>query len=92
MARSTWSITAWKLGNYYRTYPAWVEAEVRAAGARFERGPVHLFAKGSAENDGPAFVVEDGDYLSARWPGDAWLLAKRFRDRVQTRATQAASA
>jgi putative intracellular protease/amidase len=31
------------------------------------------------ETDGrPAFVVEDGRYLSARWPGDVHTLAKRF--------------
>ena len=33
--RSTWSaaylVTAWRLGRYYRTYPAYVEDEVRAA-------------------------------------------------------------
>jgi hypothetical protein len=23
-------------------------------------------------------VVEDGHYLSARWPGDSYLFAKRF--------------
>jgi hypothetical protein len=27
----------------------------------------------------PAFVVEDGNYVSSRWPGDAYLFAKRFR-------------
>ena len=31
----------------------------------------------------PAFVVEDGDYLSARWPGDAHTLAARFAERLQ---------
>ncbi len=82
MEQTAWMLTAWKLGDYYRTYPAWVEAEVRAAGPTFERGPVHLVTRGSEADDGPAFVVEDGTYLSARWPGDAWLLARRFRDRV----------
>ena len=33
-------------------------------------------------DDGPAFVVEDGSYVSARWPGDAYLFAKRFADRL----------
>lgn len=82
MEQSAWMLTAWKLGDYYRTYPEWVEDEVRRLGARFERGPVHLFARGTADDDGPAFVVEDGAYLSARWPGDAWLLGKRLRDRL----------
>jgi hypothetical protein len=37
---------------------------------------------GTAVDDGPAFVVEDGTYLSARWPGDAYLFAKRMADRL----------
>ena len=28
-------------------------------------------------------VVEDGRYLSARWPGDAYLLARRFREQLE---------
>jgi putative intracellular protease/amidase len=82
MEQTAWMLTAWKLGDYYRTYPEWVEDEVRAAGARFERGPVHLVAQGTATDDRAAFVVEDGAYMSARWPGDAWLLGKRLRDRL----------
>jgi putative intracellular protease/amidase len=30
------------------------------------------------ENERPAFVVRDGSYLSARWPGDVHTFAKRF--------------
>jgi len=30
------------------------------------------------DDDRPAFVVEDGDYISARWPGDVHTFAKRF--------------
>ena len=33
-------------------------------------------------HDGSAFVVEDDNYVSARWPGDAYLFAKRFADRL----------
>jgi hypothetical protein len=29
----------------------------------------------SATNSGPAFVVDDGDYVSARWPGDTHTFA-----------------
>ena len=31
MERTAYYLTAWKLGRYYRTYPAYVEDEVRAA-------------------------------------------------------------
>jgi hypothetical protein len=26
----------------------------------------------------PAFALQDGRYVSARWPGDAYLFARRF--------------
>jgi hypothetical protein len=32
----------------------------------------------------PAFVVEDGNYLSARWPGDVHTLARRLAERLGT--------
>jgi hypothetical protein len=33
--------------------------------------------------------VQDGNYLSARWPGDAYLFARRFRDLLQPAAQPA---
>jgi putative intracellular protease/amidase len=79
--RSAFLITAWRLGRYYRTYRAYVEDEVVAAlddPTQFERGPRELSRRGTANDDTPAFVVEDGNYVSARWPGDAYLFARRF--------------
>ncbi len=32
----------------------------------------------SPDDDRPAFVVQDGNYLSARWPGDVHTFARRF--------------
>ena len=78
MEQVAWMITAWKLGNYYRTYPEWVEAEVTRLGGVLVPGPVHLFSKGSPTDDNAAFFVEDGHYVSGRWPGDAWALGKKF--------------
>jgi putative intracellular protease/amidase len=84
--RAAYFLTAWKLGRYYRTYPAYVEDEVKAAladpAAQFERGPLALTARGTDTDDGPAFVVEDGRYVSARWPGDAYLFAKKLLARL----------
>jgi hypothetical protein len=85
MERSAYLLTAWKLGRYYRTYPEYVENEVKAALAdpsQFVRGPRVLTARGTADDDRPAFVVEDGAYVSARWPGDAYLFTKRFLRRL----------
>lgn len=85
MEKTAYLLTAWKLGGYYRTYPAYVEEEVTAALAStqdFVRGPIHLMARGTDTDDGAAFVVEDGAYLSARWPGDAYAFAKRFVNKL----------
>lgn len=86
MERTAYMATFWKVGRYYRTYPAYVEDEVRASLDRpeeqFVRGPVSLFSKGIEHDDRAAFVVEDGKYVSGRWPGDAYLLAKRLMARL----------
>jgi hypothetical protein len=85
MERSAFLATAWRLGRYYRTYPEYVEDEVRDAlrdDVDFVRGPRVLAQRGTDTDDGPAFVVEDGRYVSARWPGDSYLFAKRFADRL----------
>jgi putative intracellular protease/amidase len=72
MERSAYLATAWKLGRYYRTYPAYVQDEVVASlddPGQFDAGPRSLKQP---------FVVADGRYVSARWPGDAELFARRF--------------
>jgi putative intracellular protease/amidase len=81
MERGAYLLTAWRLGRYYRTYPAYVQDEVTAAladPAQFERGPRVLTAHGTATDDSAAFVAQDRNYLSARWPGDAYLFGRRF--------------
>jgi putative intracellular protease/amidase len=87
MEAVAYGLTFWKLGRYYRTYDAYVEDEVRAALAdperQFVRGPIHLTARGTQTNDEPAMVVDDGRYLSARWPGDAYLIAKKLMGNLE---------
>jgi putative intracellular protease/amidase len=81
MERTAYWLTAWKLGRYYRTYPEYVEDEVRGvlrSDDQFVRGPRAGSARGTDTDDKPAFVVEDRNYISARWPGDAYLFAKSF--------------
>jgi putative intracellular protease/amidase len=88
MERGGYLLTAWRLGRYYRTYRAYVQDEVISAlgdPSQFERGP-RTSRRGTLADDSPAFVVEDGNYLSARWPGDAYLFAKRF-DRLLSART-----
>jgi putative intracellular protease/amidase len=86
MERGAYLMTFWKLGRYYRTYPAYVEDEVRSAldtpREQFERGPLVVKKRGTEGDDVGAFIVEDGRYVSARWPGDAYLFARRFAARL----------
>ncbi len=86
MEALAYGLTFWKLGRYYRTYPAYVEDEVRSVLAdprsQFERGPITVGARGTREDDAPAFVVEDGRYVSARWPGDAYRFARAMLQRL----------
>ncbi|MFJ9379230.1 type 1 glutamine amidotransferase domain-containing protein [Streptomyces sp. NPDC101455] len=90
MERTAYLTTGWRLGRYYRTYPAYVEDEVRAAldepRTQFERGTRELTRRGTASDDTHAFVVRDGTYLSARWPGDAYLFARRYLDLLRAPA------
>jgi putative intracellular protease/amidase len=82
MERVAYFSTAWKLGRYYRTSVAYVEDEVAATGATVVRGPVELTRRGTRTDDSHAFVVEDGVYVSARWPGDAYAFSKKVLSRL----------
>ncbi|MBW2415713.1 MAG: DJ-1/PfpI family protein [Deltaproteobacteria bacterium] len=86
LERLAYYSTAWKLGKYYRTYPTYVEDEVRSAlrepKRQFERGPMGGGARDSRDDLSPSFVVEDGTYLSARWPGDAYAFGRRFVEKL----------
>lgn len=87
MERTAWLTTAWKVGDYYRTYPEYVEDEVKRSlrhASQFERGPLHLFSRGTDKDDGAAFLVTDKNYISGRWPGDAYRLGKALLARVRS--------
>lgn len=53
--------------------------------AQFQCGPVELSRRGTAIADGPAFVVRDGNHLSARRPGDAYLFGRWFLDLLHSK-------
>lgn len=80
MELSAWLLTKAFKGDYYRTYPETVQAEVTralAAPGDFETGPLAL-RRDAPDQLGRGFVVRDRKYLSARWPGDA----HRFADEL----------
>jgi protease I len=87
MELTAWSLTRLYLGDYYRTYPVTVEDEVRAAlaqGSDFIAGPLPI-RRDSPERPGIGFTVRDGNYLSARWPGDAHRFGDEFATMLQER-------
>jgi putative intracellular protease/amidase len=89
MERAAFYSTFWRRGRYYRTYPDYVEDEVCAALAThddFVLGPRVLSKRGTRDDDSHAFVVEDGRYVSARWPGDAYLIGKKLVERLSASA------
>lgn len=89
-----WLLTVAWLGNYYRTYPLTVQAEVTATLAKtsdFEAGPPAMLRDGP-EHLERGFTVRDGNYLSARWPGDAHRFATEYVDLLEAHAAGAASA
>ena len=75
-------LTSRALPGHYRTYEMSVENEVRERikpGGRFERGGLFPRYSGS-KSPNAGYVLRDGNYLSGRWPGDAWTLALRMND------------
>jgi putative intracellular protease/amidase len=72
LERAGFWMTVWTLGRHFRTYPEYVQDEVKSAigsGGSFETGPW------SASYDN-GFAVTDGNLITARWPGDADALGR----------------
>jgi protease I len=82
-----WNLTRLWLHDYYRTYPRTVQDEIceaLAAPSDFIEGPLPLRRDGPGKL-GPGFAHRDGNYLSARWPGDVHRFACEFRDMLAGR-------
>ena len=75
---TAYNLTRLWMGDYYLTYPgATVEDEVSMALSdcrNFLAGPKPLLRDSMSHLD-RGFVVHDRNYLSARWPGDAYSLS-----------------
>lgn len=78
---AAWNLTRLWLGSYYRTYlNLTVEDEVKsrlASKRDFRHGPMPV-ARDSEKRLKAGFVVQDGNYISARWPGDAHKFSSVF--------------
>ncbi|MCF6348762.1 MAG: type 1 glutamine amidotransferase domain-containing protein [Flavobacteriaceae bacterium] len=70
-------ITSWKLGDYYRTYPEYVEDEVSRNlndKSQFKRGGLNPYKP---------FVCVDGNIVTARWPEDAYLYGETLIKKLE---------
>jgi putative intracellular protease/amidase len=78
-----WWLTRATLGDYYRTYPVPMADELVSllrSPDDYDSGPgfpIPLARDGEARLHA-GFTVRDGQYLSARWPGDAHRFADEF--------------
>ena len=75
-------MTKHALGDHYRTYPETVQDEVSALLASpgdFLTGGA-IPRMGSESRPDVGFVLRDGHYVSARFPGDVHRWARTFRD------------
>jgi len=63
----------------------YIDVDPAGPDARIKNDGLHRDRPG---NPRPALVVVDGDYVSARWPGDAHTFAKRFAVHLGQRDTQ----
>jgi len=78
-------------GGYYRTYPMYVEDEIKSvmkSPTQFRTGRKSCFglavpARGTSTDDKPAEIIIDGNYVSARWPGDAYMFGRAFLSLLQ---------
>jgi protease I len=81
-----YNLTRLWLGDYYRTYPGTtVEDEVTAALAdpnNFVKGKQPRF-RDDAQHLERGFSLRDRNYLSARWPGDAYSFSLAFVSMLQ---------
>ena len=70
-------ITSWKMGDYYRTYPEYVEDEVSRNlndKSQFKRGSLNPYKP---------FVCVDENIVTARWPEDIYLYGETLIKKLE---------
>lgn len=81
-----YKMTKRRLKDYYLTYPGLtVEDEVKSSlsnSDNYLKGPSPIF-RDSMKHLKRGFVIKDRNYLSARWPGDAYNFSQEFITMVQ---------
>jgi putative intracellular protease/amidase len=94
MERLAHAFTFWSHGDLFRTYSISTEDEVKQAVYGATEIPQanelnkrqQLYDHGTFPDKsfelGKGYIVEDGNYLSGRWPGDVALLAQRLAQKT----------
>lgn len=79
--RLAYQLTRLWLKDYYLTYPGLTTQQEVVSflehAAQFKKGSFP-FSRDTEKIQAPGFVVQDGNYLSARWPGDIYSFSARF--------------
>jgi len=76
LEKMAYYITAWKLGDYYRTYDTYTQDEVVKVLTNKNQ-----FKQGS--NQFKPFVCQDKNLITARWPKDIELYCKTLLEALQ---------
>ena len=76
LERAGYYLTFWRLGDYYRTYPEYVEDETTSV-LKHRSDFLH---GGSIRKP---FIVEDGNLITARFPADAYLFAQKLIEKLE---------
>jgi putative intracellular protease/amidase len=75
LEKLAYDLTKWKLGEYYRTYPEYVQDEISKVLAdknNFKTGTSAFIP----------FIAEDRNLTTARWPGDVKKLAQKLVEKL----------
>jgi putative intracellular protease/amidase len=84
---AAYNLTRLWMGDYYLTYPGTtVEDEVKSAMSdheKFVQGPTPVL-RDSMNHLDRGFVVQDRNYLSARWPGDVYSLTVELLKKMES--------
>ncbi len=78
LERLAYYLTFWKLGTYYRTYPEYVQDEVKDC-------MVDKTGFKTGGNQFTPYVCEDGNLITARWPKDAYLFAEKLIQKLNNK-------
>ncbi len=58
-----------------------MKSHLKDATSQYSAGALAV-SRGTMFSDDVAYTVEDGNYISGRWPGDAYKIGKEFISKI----------